>query len=659
MKIALAQMRVIPGNAKKNLAVMMSMIEKAKQQQVGLLAFPELCISGYLVSDAWLSPSFREEMLQYNEAIREASEGIAIVFGNIYEDSSINHRWCDAVPHPNKDGRPRLYNAAIAVQNQQWVSRLNDNGLLPAGVQPKTLLPNYRFFDDQRYFFSLPDLALDAGEELTSFAQPFLIEGLEENVPIGVQVCEDLWCQDYRFNKRALNISRLLVKNGAQAIVNISASPWTHHKHDARDRRIQFLAGDAQNEFVPFYYVNSVGPQNNGKNIITFDGGSTVYNANGQALLRSDKSFEEELLVADHANTPCPKIKQEEPEKIAQKYKAVSSGIAYLKDMLGWQNHPKFVVGVSGGIDSALVVTLLAKTLGPDSVWAVNMPTRFNSQATQNVAAHLSNKLGIEYLQVPIEELAEQQISLFSELDNRFDATDTAKSLSNENIQAKIRGTSILSNLAGRYGRMFTNNGNKVEIALGYATLYGDVGGVIAPIGDLTKAEVYDMARYLNNDIYQDEIIPESLFPNDLFEFSEGSIAPSAELREEQVDPMKFGYHCALLDACTSFKKVGPEQVMEWYLAGTMEANLGISNALLVRWGIDDPKTFIEDITWFYRCIQQSVFKRIQAPPIIITSPSAYGYDIRESQLPYIETIKFQGLKDKVLQLERYTQHLD
>ncbi len=653
MKIALSQMHVIPGNREKNLQAILSTIEKARNDKVDLLIFPELCVSGYMLSDWWLTPAFLDEMNSYNELICAASDGIAIVFGNVVSDSDINKRLNSSNHHPNKDGRTRLYNAACAVQNKRWLSRVKENNLLPEGVQPKTLLPNYRFFDDQRYFFSLSDVAQDMGVDIEELSQPFLLKIGDKTYRLGLQICEDLWCKDYRKDGHALNTSRYLINNDAELIVNISASPWTNGKHDARDRRIEFLANDVE-DFVPFYYVNSVGPQNNGKNIIAFDGGTTIYDPQGTPIKCSSLAFESDYLIVNHENLPKTKVLRPKLNSIAQKYQAIQSALLYIKDMLGLTSHPKFVVGVSGGIDSALVVCLLAQAFGKDQVWSVNMPTLFNSSATQNAAKHIANKLGIKHMQIPIQTLAEDQLQLFAELDDSLPSSENMRKLSDENIQAKIRGTSILSNIAGRYGRFFTNNGNKLETALGYATLYGDVGGVIAPIGDLTKAEVFSMAKFMNEHIFNDEVIPDALFPNELFEFGENDIAPSAELREAQLDPMKFGYHCALLEQFTSFKKMSCEDVMQWYLDGEMECQLGLSSALLKRWDIDKPPVFIDDLEWFARNIQRNVYKRVQSPPIIVTSPSAYGFDIRESQLPWQTSPLFSKLKEKVLAMSQY-----
>ncbi|MBI1968885.1 NAD(+) synthase, partial [Candidatus Woesearchaeota archaeon] len=272
MKIALAQMGVVPGQPKKNIETMLRMIGEAKATGAHLLAFPELCVSGYLVGDKFLEDRFCADLMEYDDILRKASQGIALAYGNLFVHSD-QDGW-----HPNKDGRSRKYNAVRLFQNGQPIPRLRDLGLLPPGVQPKTLLPDYRFFDDERYFFSVEDVAKDFNVPLKELLQPYLIDVDGEPIPVGFAICEDLWCEDYRCKGQAQNITKMLIENGAQYIVNISASPWTFGKHQARDNRLKFLKQDCGEQFVPFFYVNCTGAQNNGKNIITFDGGSTVYN---------------------------------------------------------------------------------------------------------------------------------------------------------------------------------------------------------------------------------------------------------------------------------------------------------------------------------------------------------------------------------------------
>ncbi len=654
MKIALAQLEVVPGFVDKNVGKMLGMIEQAKTEKVDLIVFPELCISGYILSDQWTNEAFCDSLMRYNEVLLDASKGIAIAYGNIYLDKEINARWNDSAYHPNKDGRTRKYNAVYVMQNGRYLKRAIDGNILPDGVQPKTLLPAYRIFDDERYFFSLPDTVRDAGFPLSSLAQPFSVETKEGVVLIGFEVCEDLWCNDYRLSGKPLNVTNVLIENGAEIIVNISASPWNHGKNASRDRRVAFLNEEASGKFVPFLYVNNVGVQNNGKNFVTFDGGSTVYNHQGKPVLFAQQPYLEELIVFEDPIFKSKPVERREESRIKQKFDAIVNGIKHLSLFKRDADPLQFVIGLSGGIDSAVVASLLTVACGKENVIGINMPSQYNQGKTKNIAKGVAMALGIEYISIPIDPFVSVHRHIFAELDKKFEPTSTAASLSDENIQAKVRGTSILSNFASRYNRFFTCNGNKLEIALGYTTLYGDVNGALAPIGDLTKSEVYALARFLNEEIFRESVIPPALLPDELFSFDGQWVVPSAELKDDQIDPMRFGYHCALLAVSTQYMHSTAEDICEWYLAGTMEENLGISKGLMVRWGVDDPKTFVEDLEWFFSTIQKNVFKRIQAPPIIITSRSAYGYDIRESMLPPITTERFKELKAKVLKMEKY-----
>ncbi len=647
VKIAVAQMDVVPNRPDLNVEKMLSMIKRAKENKADLIAFPEMCIGGYLLGDKWCSDEFCRNLMSWNEKIIDASDGIAIAFGNVFLDEKINERVKDDAPHPGKDGRTRKYNAVYVCQNKKPAKRAKDVHFLPDGVQPKTLLPNYRFFDDERYFFSMQDIAKDFCTDIEEITQPFEIETKEGRMLIGFELCEDLWCSDYRRCKEPVNPTKYLIRNGAEIIVNISASPWTYRKNDARDRRIKFLVKEIGNGFVPFVYVNCTGAQNNGKNIITFDGGSTVYDSEGNIIMMSNRPYEEELLFID--NFSSPPIRREEKGKIEQKYDAIIRGIRHMKDIAGMKVHPKFVIGVSGGIDSAVTCALLVCAVGRENVTAVSMPSRFNSEKTKNAAKEIAKNLGVEFFEVPIEDMTSLNIKIVDEIGEK-----RLSELNIENIQAKIRGTCILSNLAAKLGAIFTNNGNKLEIALGYATLYGDVNGAIAPIGDLTKSEVYELGRFLNKNVFKKTVIPENLFPDELFRFSDEKIQPSAELKENQVDPMKFGYHCALIEQFTDYMKKSPEDVMRWYIEGTLESRLNITTDLIKRWGIDDPKEFVKDLEWFASQIEKNVFKRVQAPPIILTSKSAYGYDIRESQLPVMFSEEYKKLKERVLSMEKY-----
>jgi len=660
VKIALAQMKVIPGSLDKNLKNMVSFVNQAKQLSADLIVFPEMCAQGYLVGDKWLCDDFCRSSTEIEMQMRSLSEGIAIAWGSVYLDEQINERTKSKAYHPNKDGRIRRYNCVNVVQNKKDVPLKLPSDVLPQGKMPKTLLPNYRFFDDERYFTSLKDVARDFNLPVATLIQPFLIKDAKgQEIPIGFQICEDMWAKDYRDNFEALNVTQMAIDNGAEYIVNLSASPWTFGKNQARDRRIKFLYQENPHRHIPFFYVNCVGVQNNGKNFISFDGGSTIYNALGESIQQAARPFEPELLFIDTQKIAQSKtVIRKTRTPIAEKFDAIIQAIRSLNELRHIDQYPKFVIGLSGGVDSAVVAALLVKAVGPEHVVAVNMPSQWNSSATQNAAQYVADQLGIVYLQIPIETMVDAieeslQEYVLDKLGQAFSIT------AKENIQAKTRGTDVLSNIAGNAHWLFTNNGNKLEIALGYATLYGDVGGAIAPIGDLLKTEVFSMAHFLNDHVYHSEVIPKVLLPDDLYRFSEDQIKPSAELKANQEDPMKFGYHDALLQLVTDYHKWSEEKIIRAYqhktlhrdIAAVLGQEAGYGLALMQRWGVDRAEVFVSDLRWFIAAMGNNVFKRVQAPGIVITSRSAYGFDIRESMLPYYES---EALKQLRQSLEDY-----
>jgi NAD+ synthase (glutamine-hydrolysing) len=642
--MAVAQMEVKAGDPEANVAKMLELIEEAKKQKVDVLVFPEMCVGGYLLGDDWNDDDHCEALMAYNDKIRAATQGIAVAWGNVFLDTPerMAERGIDG-HHPNKDGHTRRYNAVYVAQNGQWCKKKVENDLMPKGVHAKTLLPTYSVFDDQRYFFSTEDVAKDFGVSLKKLEQPFVVEVNGKKVPIGFQVCEDMWAKDYRAKGEALNVARMLIDNGARYLVNLSSSPWKLGKEDARDGAVSFLKEELGDKFVPFVYANHTGVQNNGKNFITFDGGSTVYGPDGKPVQIASASHGEELMVIDNLRGPA--VSRPKVPAIAQKYQAIMEGLRHLGDLAG-QKTPRFVIGLSGGIDSAVVAALLVKAVGKDNVFAVNMPTVYNSEKTKGAAKQIAEKLGISYQVVPIQELVDLNTKVLDSAD--LDGKKKKLSdLNEENVQAKLRGTTLLSNLAAKYDAFFTNNGNKLEVALGYATLYGDWGGAVSVLGDLTKKEVYELAKYLN-ELFGQEVIPSALIPDELFRFKKDQIAPSAELKNAQVDPMKFGYHDALLDRMEGFDRASPERIMEWYLAGTLHTKLGISPQLMSRWGVDDPKEFLKDLEWFAKKVHGAVFKRVQAPPVILTSGFAYGFDHRESIKPFSLSAKAKTLATKI-----------
>ena len=185
-----------------------------------------------------------------------------------------------------------------------------------------------------------------------------------------------------------------------------------------------------------------------------------------------------------------------------------------------------------------------------------------------------------------------------------------------------------------------------MEIALGYATLYGDVNGALAPVGDLLKTEVFDLARYMNDEVFGDEVVPRALLPDEDFKFD---LPPTAELKADQVDPMKWGYHDALVRVFTDYRRRSPEDVLRWYAEGCLAERLAVTPRLLSRYGLDDPAAFTADLEWVVNGLRRAVFKRIQAPPIVIMSRGSFGFDVRESQLPGASTQGYLALRKKLI----------
>lgn len=667
MKFTLAQMEVIPGDIQENLLKIEYLATCAAEAGSKLVCFPEMCISGYLLGDLWTNDEFCEYLDSLNQKIIDLSKelNIAIIWGNICLDKNLNLK--------NQDGRRRKYNAAFCYQNGEPANlEYRESGCLylkKQGISAiiKTNLPNYRFFDDKRYFHSAQQVALEQGISIRDFQYPFAIKHEEKLIPVGVEICEDLWCEDYKTSNLTtcdptaylLSWNETLFK--PILIVNCSASPWTYGKNEARDRRVKAIyKHQMYNREIVFAYVNCVGVQNNGKNFITFDGGSTIYNQHGN-IIKTDtkKSFKPCLIHQDFENVKKEEvIVRNQPPKIEQKFEAISYALGKFKQASGWTENPKVVIGLSGGIDSAVTACLFTHAYGPQNIVLVNMPSVYNSRRTKNAAASIAKSLNCKYIEIPIQRLCR----LNKDILNKAINNDTLNPLVEENIQAKIRGTTILSNLAQQLGGIWTNNGNKIENLLGYATLYGDWGGAISPLGDLTKSEVYDLAVYINSHFlktYGVDPIPQEMIPNNLYKFDKTKIMPSAELKHDQVDPIKIGYHCALIDNVLNYIKMPLSEIIEAWADGTLHQKLNINVALLEEVTIYE--SFITDLKWFMGQLRKQVFKRVQSVPLIVTSKTAFGYDLRESILPFddFEIPKVQEAMQRARQKGFYTPNID
>lgn len=626
--IALVQMDVKPGRPDLNAARMLEFMRQAREASAEIVVFSELCLSGYLIGDLWEIDALVEDFASYSEVIREASRGMTVLFGNVVVDRS----------RINEDGRIRKYNAVHVCSDGCYVPRSGLPPGLPDGIQPKTLHPDYRFFDDDRHFYSLRSLAQEHGCSVYDWAIPFEIQRREGGVfRFGVQLCEDIWCQDYLYEDDILDTLRVYHQRGAQAVFNLSSSPWTWQKGDKRNRVVRDILSRSP---VPFLYVNQVGATNNGKNIIVFDGDTTVYGTDSQILQRA-RPWREQLLL-----TRGPKKVASTQTEVEAVHSAILTGLHHMDHILGRAN--RYLVAVSGGIDSSVVACLLTEALGPDRVSAINMPTRFNAAITQDNARQLCDALGVRFLRVPVQDLYEQ-VSGKIRATEFPDDPGNYTSLVDENIQARIRFSDVMAGLAAKYGLLFTNNGNKTEIALGYSTLYGDVDGAVAPIGDLYKVQVFELARYLNDHVFGKEVIPENLIS--------GQTVPSAELSEAQDvtkglgDPIKYGYHDALLRQFIEYRQ-HPVDVLRWFVDGELLERLGWHDHERFQEYFPTTAAWVEDLEWVHRQLRFNYYKRIQAPPIIVLSKRAFGFDLRETQWPAYTPKAYEELKARVLGVE-------
>ncbi len=624
--IALVQMEVRAGRPDLNVARMLEHMDRARDAGAEIVAFSEMCIPGYIIGDVWEVDALVEDFAAYSDMIVDASEALTVLFGNVAIDKS----------RIGEDGRVRKYNAVHVCSDGRYLMRKGVPDVLPHGVQPKTLHPNYRFFDDDRHFYSLRKLAVAEGRQINDWLVPFEVSRKGGgSFKFGVQLCEDIWCQDYSCDHEVLDTLNVFHQRGADAVFNLSASPWTWQKNAKRSRVVHEVLARSP---LPFFYVNHVGAQNNGKNILVFDGDTTAYSSDGEICQRATSWREQMLLVPNGdlaASTPR--------SGLDDIYNGIITGLRHLDHVRGQEN--RFLIGVSGGLDSSVSLAMLVQAVGPERVFAVNMPTRFNAEVTRDNARRICEALNVDYLICPIQDLYE----LLSKKIRNSAFPRTAGNytrLVDENLQARIRGADVLAGIAAKCGLIFTNNGNKTETALGYSTLYGDVNGAVAPIADLYKTQVFDLATYLNDEVYGREVIPPNLI--------NGEVVPSAELSEAQDvtkglgDPIRYGYHDALLRQLIEYRK-HPLDVLRWFADGRLFDELGYDNQAEFLQHFPDTAAWVADLEWVDRQMRLNYFKRIQAPPIIVLSKRAFGFDLRESQLPEYFPGAYLALKSEVL----------
>ena len=578
MRIALAQLNPISGDIDGNTARILDAVERAAAAGAALVVAPEMALPGYCIGDLIEDRAFLDANERAMQRIAAAAQGITAVVGFI-----------DFVPgEKNDNGTLRKHNAAAVVRDGAVLQRVH-----------KSLLPNYRYFDDKRFF--TPG---------THRAPVDIPDGRGGRVKLGVSICEDMW--DAFYADKPLPE---LVAKGAELLLNVNASPFNPGKRHERDGIIRNHIASLHR---PFVYVNTVGAADNGKNIILFDGESLAYDAGGR-LLAIGPQFSDDLLVVEVPlceDTAAPASPDDEltlpqVDREREIYEALRMG---LRDYMRKTGFSDAVVPVSGGIDSALVLAVAADALGPDRVSAYNMPSRYNTETTRAIAERLARALGVRYGVIPIHEIDDTVRRGFEQ-----HAHPIARGFTRENLQARIRGLLMMAE-SNDSGSLLISCGNETEIALGYATLYGDMCGGLSLIGDLSKMDVYQVARYVNQR-HGSPVIPEETF----------TIVPSAELAEGQFDPFDYAVVAPLVGELVERRRA-PAELVALFQRRTLDAERFLPDAdgrtVYDKYNAESFRKILDDCV---ARIRRSVYKRLQGPPIVIVSERAFGFDLRET----------------------------
>ena len=627
MKITIAQMKVIPGRPDVNYQRMTEIITQANQDQSDLIIFPEMAIPGYLIGDLWEQAAYLRDCEYYGQKIIDKSVGLCIIFGNVAVD------WTKI----GDDGRIRKYNACFVANNGKLCG--GDN--FPYPYRIKSLLPNYREFEETRHFYCTRKLAIETGVHPSELIQPVNVNISGKFYSLGLIICEDGWDENYSLKP----IDLLCENTKIDFIINISCSPYTYGKNDKRHR---IFSEHARKHRLPLIYLNACGIQNNGKTIYTFDGSSAIYDAKGILRYCAEKNVDSSFTVDSTTLTDIPAV-QYSPDGIADIYAAIRYGCKEFLQSIGMN---RVVIGASGGIDSAVAAALYVDIIGADNVLLVNMPTRFNSQTTKSLARDLAVALGCNYTTISVNDSAEHtmeqlQNAFFEHLGREISFSLTPSSFVYENIQARDRSGRILAAVAAAWNAGFTCNANKAETTAGYSTLYGDHAGFLAALADLWKYQIYELADYLNEQVFRCEVIPRGTI----------DIVPSAELSaaqnvdEGKGDPLIYPYHDFLFRAFVeSWMRATPEDLLTWYSNCTLESRLGCPAGVDVQALFPTAADFIDDLErWWRQFSGMGLAKRIQAPPIVAISRRAFGFDLRESQCGVYYTHKYLQLKHQLL----------
>ena len=530
MKLALAQINTTVGDFAGNLALIRKAYARGMADGAELVVAPELAITGYPPRDLLLKSGFIEGNLAALTELAQSVGEVGLVVGHV----GINEK------HPGR-------------QAVNAVSLLHHGKV--AATRTKTLLPTYDVFDEDRYFEPAPDNT------------PVEFNGRK----LGLTICEDVWNDDsfWADPRYRANPVDGLVKQGAEVIVNVSASPWNLGKEGMRREMLASLATNAQR---PVVYCNAVG----GNDELVFDGGSLALNAQGE-VLAAGAQFTEALVEVD-LDGPVQAVS--EPQEMALLHDALVLGV---QDYLGKCGFRTAVIGLSGGIDSAVTAALAVKALGAENVRGISMPSAYSSQGSLDDSAALAANLGIQYDVIPIHAGFEM---VKTSLEPIFG--DRPEDVTEENTQARLRGL-ILMAASNKFGSLVLTTGNKSELAVGYCTLYGDMCGGLAVISDVPKTKVFELAHWINRD---EVIIPEATITK----------PPSAELRPDQKDQ----------DSLPSYEVL--DAILERYVVESQ------SVSEIVTSGFDEAT-----VQRIVRLIDLNEYKRRQAAPGLKVTSKAFG----------------------------------
>jgi NAD+ synthetase len=536
MKIALAQVNPVVGDFAQNYQRILKYTERAIDRSCDLVVFSEMVLSGYPPRDLLEKKDFVDANLDCLNRLLHDIRGIGIICGLVDYN-------------PSEEGKP-LRNSAVIFEDGQMLHQVY-----------KRLLPTYDVFDESRYF--------EPGTDCNAFDY--------KGHRIGLTVCEDLWNDKDIFQRRIYHLDPVdaLVKDGADLIINVSASPFHTGKIDFRKNMHSAIA---RKYGVTLVYVNQVG----GNDSLLFDGLSAVFDQQGLMVARSN-DFVEDLITYDSTTGAAERreISSSENEAV---FKALVMGT---RDYVVKCGFTKAVIGLSGGIDSALTATIAVKALGPENVTTVFMPSIFTSMDNYEDTQLLARNLGVKLETIPIDRIYQEYTAHLVP-----QQADRDPGITEQNIQARVRGT-ILMAISNQRGCLLLSTGNKSELAVGYCTLYGDMNGGLAVISDVPKTMVYDLARFIN---LEADLIPERIIEK----------PPSAELKHDQRDD----------------DDLPPYDVLDPILKGYIEDDRRISE--LVNLGFN--KQLVEDVV---SRINRNEYKRHQSAPGLKVTSKAFGYGRR------------------------------